>query len=380
MEVEKTAIPRGVQQSLFPLESLPRSFASENPELVGEWCYSENGDADPYMVKPFSNKLYTWCCGKEGHLPWKATPNNRSRKKQCPYCSGRRPVKGVTDLATVNPFLASEFHPTKNLPLTADAVCSASDEKVWWLCSFCGHEWEAKVCNRSSGAQCPKCTKEGRTSFPEQALFFYLKKLFGSAVNSHKICGRKEIDVYIEELKVGVEYDGRRWHKKPERDLEKNLWCKERGIELIRIREKGCPALDDGTYCISLENGSTGELERAIKKAIDHITRTDHPIVIDIAKDRPQILAQFVQSSKENSLAAVNPEVAKEFHPTKNPGLTADMLTASSGKLVWWLCSVCGHEWQTSPAHRNSDGSGCPERYRKGRSKHLEATAFQACG
>ena len=54
--------------------------------------------------------------------------------------------------------LAKEWHPTKNLPLTAKNVSPNSNKKVWWL-GVCGHEWEAKVDNRNKGAGCPVCTK-----------------------------------------------------------------------------------------------------------------------------------------------------------------------------------------------------------------------------
>jgi len=52
------------------------------------------------------------------------------------------------------------------------------------------------------------------------------------------------------------------------------------------------------------------------------------------------------------SLAAANPELAKQLHPTKNNGLTPDMLSAGSGKKVWWRCKR-GHEWQAAVYSRN---------------------------
>ena len=35
-----------------------------------------------------------------------------------------------------------------------------SNEKVWWKCNFCGHEWQDSIVNRTvSGTGCPKCKK-----------------------------------------------------------------------------------------------------------------------------------------------------------------------------------------------------------------------------
>jgi len=58
------------------------------------------------------------------------------------------------------------------------------------------------------------------------------------------------------------------------------------------------------------------------------------------------------------SVEALNPTLAKEWHPTKNGSLTPRDVTPFSSKKVWWLCSK-GHEWETMVNPR-SKGSGCP--------------------
>jgi DNA-directed RNA polymerase subunit RPC12/RpoP len=45
-----------------------------------------------------------------------------------------------------------------------------------------------------------------------------------------------------------------------------------------------------------------------------------------------------------NCLATVYPEVAKEWHPTRNE-LTPYDYVSKSGKYVWWLCRMCGEEY-----------------------------------
>jgi hypothetical protein len=65
-------------------------------------------------------------------------------------------IKGVNDLATVNPELAKHWHPTKNGNLTPSDVSYGSNVKVWWI-GYCGHEWEATIKDRSAGNDCPYC-------------------------------------------------------------------------------------------------------------------------------------------------------------------------------------------------------------------------------
>ena len=67
-------------------------------------------------------------------------------------------IVGQNDLATVNPDLAAEWHPTKNNCLRPTQVTAGSNRKVWWK-GTCGHEWEAVIGNRSRGIGCPHCSK-----------------------------------------------------------------------------------------------------------------------------------------------------------------------------------------------------------------------------
>lgn len=59
----------------------------------------------------------------------------------------------------------------------------------------------------------------------------------------------------------------------------------------------------------------------------------------------------------DNSLKFLNPELAREWHPTKNGILDPDQVTKFSTKKVWWLCEH-GHEWQAVVSNR-SNGTGC---------------------
>lgn len=69
-------------------------------------------------------------------------------------------LSGFNDLATVNPSIAAQWHPVKNLPNTPGATLSGSHKKAWWLCGE-GHEWEASVKSRAVGnTGCPYCSNQ----------------------------------------------------------------------------------------------------------------------------------------------------------------------------------------------------------------------------
>ena len=65
----------------------------------------------------------------------------------------------ANSLIAINPKLARQWHPTKNGSLTPNDVMPYSHRKVWWLCEK-GHEWEAKIDNRSNGKGCPYCSNK----------------------------------------------------------------------------------------------------------------------------------------------------------------------------------------------------------------------------
>ena len=59
-----------------------------------------------------------------------------------------RLVKDENDLATVNPMLAKEWHPTKNENLNPEDITSGSSKEVWWLCPK-GHSYSMVVNQRT---------------------------------------------------------------------------------------------------------------------------------------------------------------------------------------------------------------------------------------
>ena len=127
-----------------------------NPAVAAQWHPTLNNGLLSEQFTAGSNKKVWWLCGK-GHK-WEAAIKDRSRRgSSCPYCSGRKAIVGVNDLVTLNPKLAAQWHPTKNLKLKPEQFSANSHKKVWWKCDK-GHEWEAIIGHRSEGNGCPYCS------------------------------------------------------------------------------------------------------------------------------------------------------------------------------------------------------------------------------
>jgi predicted nucleic acid-binding Zn-ribbon protein len=60
------------------------------------------------------------------------------------------------------------------------------------------------------------------------------------------------------------------------------------------------------------------------------------------------------------SLADLFPEVAADWHPTKNAPYTAAEVNPGAKTRRYWLCQTCGWEWKTDPDHRTRSKRGCP--------------------
>lgn len=323
------------------------------PSLARKYDYEKNealGLEFNKLTARTSRKIW-WKCEDCGNS-WFATIASQNDKIQhgCPYCSGRLVIKGKNDLESQFPEIAEEWDYDKNKEFAPDSISCKSGIKIWWRCNE-GHSWKASVGNRTHNKSCcPQCNIENVNSFCEQAVYFYVKQAFPDSINSDYHLG-VELDIYIPSKKVAIEYDGEAWHKTSKRlknDEKKGAVCFENNITLIRIRE---PKLQPVDNCISFirEDSTTDlSLEKVIEEVLFYLGVN---INVDIASDTSKILAQYATKKYEKSLAFCSPGVAKEWHPTKNAGLTPDKVSNSGRRKVWWKCNK-GHEWQMNICDR----------------------------
>ena len=66
-------------------------------------------------------------------------------------------------------------------------------------------------------------------------------------------------------------------------------------------------------------------------------------------------------AKSKKSLAETHPELAREWHPTKNESISPNNVTQGSGKNAWWKCSKGeDHVWQSRIHSRTKQNKGCP--------------------
>ena len=264
---------------------------------------------------------------------------------------------GKSNYLKDNKELMKEYDYDKNTDFDLDTLTLGSKKEVWWLCNQ-GHSYKRSIYYRSRKHGCPVCTKEKVTSFQEKIVFFYIKKYFKDSIDNYRDekLGKKEIDIFIPTLNVGIEYDGGYYHTNPKSDLEKDILCKKLKIKLYRIRDNKCAVINSTSICYYRQSKSLEELERIIRKLLEDLGVTEADV--NISRDLNHIYSQIDFSKKKKSLAIVNPNLSKEWNYEKNGNLTPDKIYSSSSKKVWWKCPN-GHEWIGSVNGR-SKGSGCP--------------------
>lgn len=344
-------------------------LATLRPDLEAEWNYEKNlvNNLSPQTITIKSGKKVWWkcsICGKE----WQATVAHRMEGTGCPGCRNkkislsRQTPKIGQSLQDINPLLANEWHPTKNGNLTPKDVKFSCSNLVWWLCKA-GHEWQDTVNHRNNGRSCPICNKGNKTSYPEQCIFFYLKKLYPDTINRYQD-NRKEIDIYIPCLKMGFEYDGIYYHpsSKLKKEQQKDKYFLDKGIKIIRIKEtqSSTPFKLKGNTIYFYNDYQLKNLTYVIQYLLDFLRKNNNTlkdIKVNLKKDNPEILEFVYTGLKENNVLT-NPILAKEWNYKKNGLLNPKFITLGSRFKVWWKCSN-GHEWQATIASR-SNGAKCP--------------------
>ena len=202
--------------------------------------------------------------------------------------------------------LLREWHPTKNNGIDPLSLAAKSGLSAWWQCRSCHHEWQVPVYHRSNGTGCPKCapfTRSGKMMKSILATRGSLAEKHPSLVDEWHPAKNGSVMPDAVSRCSGKKF----WWKCPKgRDHE---W---ESTVSNRVKGKGCP----------------------------------------VCSGRKAVLS--------NCLATIHPNVAEEWHPTRNQGLRPTDVTFASHKKIWWQCKN-GHDWLVSVANRTSRGmSECP--------------------
>lgn len=216
-----------------------------NPKLAAEWHPTMNGLHKPDQVLAGSSKFFYWICELEHS--WKASPSYRGStkglKNGCPICSDKIFLQGFNDLATRCPELAAEWHPTKNGLSQPSNFTFRERAYFWWICKK-EHEWSATIRNRYyNKTNCMECQANSYTSKAEFKIRELLTSKSISFISPERqlLGSNREIDIYLPEQKIGIEYNGIFWHsdrfKSKYYHNKKYSDSKVLGIHLVQIWE-----------------------------------------------------------------------------------------------------------------------------------------------
>jgi len=328
-----------------------------NPALAKEWDYKKN-TLTPLQVSHGSRAIVYWVCS-EGHS-WKTAVCDRSKGGNCPVCGNKKVVAGFNDLLTLNPALAKEWAYELNTSLPSQ-VTPGSEKKVWWKCGK-GHYWEALICNRNAGTDCPYCTgysvlagfNDLQTLRPEIAKEWdpEKNKLLPTQVTvmSNKmvwwICEKGhswKTEVHRRSTGGGCPYCENKRVLKGFNDLFTlnpelaREWDKEKN-KLTPSQVTPCSGKMIWWRC--------GEGHSWQAFVYSRTKGSDCPYCT-----RQRVLAGF------NDLLTHNPELAGEWDHEKN-ALSPDQVPPGTTRKAWWKCDK-GHSWEAQIGSRNR-GAECP--------------------
>jgi hypothetical protein len=197
------------------------------------------------------------------------------------------------------PELVLEWDADLNGDVRPSDLSAGSGRRVWWSCSRGpDHRWRAKPNNRTRGSGCPFCANRRVSVTNNLANQFPAIAAEWHGENNGSL---QPSEVVATSSRVAW------WHCR--RD-PRHVWR-------VSVRDRtrdlsSCPFCSNDRVCGS------------------------------------------------NSLEATQPQVAAEWHPSRNESLRSDQVTPGSAKRVWWQCHACGHEWRASVSNRVSRASGCP--------------------
>ena len=243
-------------------------------------------------------------------------------------------------------------------------------QKTYWKCSTCSGYVHMTVSERLNNKKiiCDKCKKirnlkrEGtkyefgdlckslHTSLPEQYIFIYLKKKFHNVERSKRFkwLNPFEIDIYIPELKLGIEYDGIQFHKgKKDIDEEKNILIKKHRIEIFRIREKGLPIIDNAN-CFEYDHEyDYNDIYKPINALIDFINEKYKKRYKSIKNNNIDNLKELAlenlrQEKRDRSILSCWPEIERYWDYEANGKLRPIDFLPSSKILAYAKCPYCG--------------------------------------
>ena len=199
-----------------------------------------HGDRYDYSKVEYKNNLGKVCiiCPEHGEF-WQ-TASEHIRNHGCPKCA-LKTISEKTSLTT------DEF--IKRAKITHGNKYDYSKVKytnyydnVEIICPIHGEFWQNPYSHYACGCGCPKCSNQQSKGEEEIVEFLKENTKYTIQERDKNIISPYELDIYIPEKKLAIEYNGLIWHsekfgKDKTYHLKKTELCEKQGIRLIHIFE-----------------------------------------------------------------------------------------------------------------------------------------------
>lgn len=158
----------------------------------------------------------------------------------CPHCGKAVGGRAAKDLS--NAFKKREEDFIKKAKILnpsydySKVIYTGENKDVIITCPIHG-DFEQTPHNHLIGNKCPKCSHIGFSN-QEKEIVDYLKQIYNGTIeeNNRTILAGKEIDIYLPEINIGIEYDGMYWHNNVNNYYKYEI-CRKQNIRLIQITE-----------------------------------------------------------------------------------------------------------------------------------------------
>lgn len=177
------------------------------------------------------------------HGVFRQTPNAHALGRGCPHC--RYVTLGKKFIKTNEQFLIDAKRVWGDTFDYKDVVYKGASKKISFTCKQHGLSvTQTPTDHLQKWNPCPKCNH--MKSAPEDAIAAFLSRFTTVVQRDRTLIAPKEIDIYLPEHKLAVEYCGMYWHshgdkdderKNKRRHAEKHNLCAEHGVRLITIYE-----------------------------------------------------------------------------------------------------------------------------------------------
>jgi very-short-patch-repair endonuclease len=333
-----------------------------NPLLAKEWHPMRNGSLTPKDVLPNSNKKVWWVCSR-GH-EWVAQINNRNKGRGCPECRSGTSQFELRVFCEMKHLFKQVHHRKKIFGVECDVYIPSIKVGIE-IDSLYYHKGRYKQdVNKTNrlvkrGIRLIRIREAGLKPVSEDDIlcdkdapnFSLLSKLI------KKIYAEAEADEHVKRRLEHYISQGRFANDKGYMD---NLYKLPSPVDENSLAK--CNK-DLARQWHPTKNGSLTPRDVTPMSGLKiwWICDQGHEWDASVDKRSQGTGCPFCAGQKicdENSLFAVNPELAKEWHPTKNGSLTPDKTAPKARRTVWWVCSE-GHEWAAA-VYSRATGIGCP--------------------